>query len=56
MGGSRPAQVTVFPPFTTVQHYFHWMRDSGLLDPVEEALVSTASGRAQWRANRRDHR
>ncbi len=21
-----------FPPFTTVQHYFYWLRDSGVLD------------------------
>jgi len=28
-----------FPPFTTVQHYFYRLRDSGALDILNEALV-----------------
>lgn len=28
-----------FPPFTTVQYYFYRLRDSGLLDILNEALV-----------------
>lgn len=28
-----------FPPFTTVQYYFYAMRDGGLLDLINEALV-----------------
>lgn len=28
-----------FPPFTTVQYYFYRMRDSGLLDVLDDALV-----------------
>jgi len=38
-----------FPPFTTVQHYFYRLRDSGMLDIVNETLVMTArllSGRS----------
>jgi len=38
-----------FPPFTTVQYYFYGLRDSGLLDLINEALVMAArilSGRA----------
>jgi transposase len=38
-----------FPPFTTVQHYFYRLRDSGMLDLINEALVAAArvlSGRA----------
>ena len=31
-----------FPPFTTVQYYFYRMRDSGLLDILNEALVAAA--------------
>jgi len=31
-----------FPPFTTVQYYFYRMRDCGLLDIINEALVSAA--------------
>jgi transposase len=31
-----------FPPFTTVQYYFYGMRDSGLLDLINEALVVAA--------------
>ncbi len=31
-----------FPPFTTVQYYFYRMRDSGLLDILNEALVGAA--------------
>jgi transposase len=31
-----------FPPFTTVQHYFYWLRDNGILDVVNEALVTAA--------------
>jgi hypothetical protein len=27
------------PPFTTVQHYFYRLRDSGALDRLDEALV-----------------
>ena len=29
-----------FPPFTTVQYYFYRLRDCGLLDVINEALVS----------------
>ena len=29
-----------FPPFTTVQYHFYQFRDSGLLDVINEALVS----------------
>ena len=29
-----------FPPFTTVQYHFYQLRDSGLLDVMNEALVS----------------
>ena len=29
-----------FPPFTTVQYHFYRMRDSGLLDLINEALVA----------------
>jgi transposase len=29
-----------FPPFTTVQYYFYQLRDSGLLDILNEALVT----------------
>lgn len=29
-----------FPPFTTVQYYFYRLRDSGLLDIINEMLVS----------------
>jgi len=39
-----------FPPFTTVQHHFYRMRDSGLLDLINEALVAAArlvSGRGE---------
>lgn len=39
-----------FPPFTTVQYHFYRMRDSGLLDVINEALVTTArlvSGREE---------
>jgi transposase len=39
-----------FPPFTTVQHYFYRLRDSGALDLLNEALVCasrTLSGRAE---------
>lgn len=38
-----------FPPFTTVQHYFYRLRDSGMLDVINETLVMSArllSGRA----------
>lgn len=38
-----------FPPFTTVQHYFHRLRDSGMLDIITEMLVMSArlvAGRA----------
>ncbi len=31
-----------FPPFTTVQYHFYRMRDSGLLDLINEALVGVA--------------
>jgi transposase len=31
-----------FPPFTTVQHYFYWLRDSGILDIIEETLALAA--------------
>ena len=31
-----------FPPFTTVQYYFYRLRDSGLLDVINEALVIAA--------------
>ncbi len=31
-----------FPPFTTVQYYFYQLRDSGLLDIINEALVIAA--------------
>lgn len=31
-----------FPPFTTVQYYFYRMRDCGLLDIINEALVSAS--------------
>lgn len=31
-----------FPPFTTVQYHFYRMRDCGLLDVINEALVSAA--------------
>lgn len=31
-----------FPPFTTVQYYFYRLRDSGLLDLINEALVEIA--------------
>ena len=31
-----------FPPFTTVQHYFYRLRDSGMLDIINETLVATA--------------
>lgn len=39
-----------FPPFTTVQHYFYRLRDSGMLDLINEALVAAArvlGGRAE---------
>ena len=29
-----------FPPFTTVQYYFYRLRDCGLLDVINEALVT----------------
>ena len=29
-----------FPPFTTVQYHFYQLRDSGLLDVINEALVN----------------
>ena len=38
-----------FPPFTTVQHYFYGLRDSGMLDIINETLVMSArllAGRA----------
>ena len=38
-----------FPPFTTVQYYFYKLRDSGVLDLINEALVRASrllSGRA----------
>jgi transposase len=38
-----------FPPFTTVQHHFYRLRDSGLLDIINDTLVMAArllSGRA----------
>lgn len=31
-----------FPPFTTVQYYFYRMRDSGLLDVLNDALVGAS--------------
>jgi len=31
-----------FPPFTTVQYYFYLLRDSGLLDILNEALVGAS--------------
>ena len=31
-----------FPPFTTVQHYFYRLRDSGVLDVINETLVMAA--------------
>lgn len=31
-----------FPPFTTVQYYFYRLRDSGVLDLINEALVEIA--------------
>ena len=31
-----------FPPFTTVQYYFYRLRDSGVLDLLNEALVCVA--------------
>jgi transposase len=31
-----------FPPFTTVQYYFYGLRDSGILDLLNEALVCVA--------------
>ena len=31
-----------FPPFTTVQYYFYQMRDSGVLDILNDALVAAA--------------
>ena len=31
-----------FPPFTTVQYHFYRLRDSGLLDLVNEALVAAS--------------
>jgi transposase len=31
-----------FPPFTTVQYYFYQMRDAGVLDMINEALVFAA--------------
>ncbi len=31
-----------FPPFTTVQYYFYQMRDSGLLDLINQAFVEAA--------------
>jgi len=31
-----------FPPFTTVQYYFYQLRDSGILDIINETLVSAA--------------
>lgn len=31
-----------FPPFTTVQHYFYWLRDSGILDIINETLALAA--------------
>ena len=31
-----------FPPFMTVQHYFYRLRDSGVLDLINEALVAAA--------------
>ena len=39
-----------FPPFTTVQHHFYRMRDNGLFDLINEALVAAArlvSGREE---------
>jgi transposase len=38
-----------FPPFTTVQHYFYGLRDSGIFDIINETLVMSArllAGRA----------
>lgn len=38
-----------FPPFTTVQYYFYKLRDSGVLDLINEALAAASrlmSGRA----------
>lgn len=38
-----------FPPFTTVQHYFYGLRDSGIFDIINETLVMSArllTGRA----------
>lgn len=38
-----------FPPFTTVQHYFYGLRDSGVLDIINETLAIAArliAGRA----------
>ena len=31
-----------FPPFTTVQHYFYRLRDSGVLDILNETLAMAA--------------
>lgn len=38
-----------FPPFTTISYYFYQLRDSGILDVINEALVMSArllSGRS----------
>lgn len=39
-----------FPPFTTVQHYFYRLRDSGMLDIINETLVMSARLLAGWAA------
>ena len=41
-----------FPPFTTVQHHFHRMRDCGLLDAINVVLVACARVAKAARPNR----
>jgi transposase len=40
--GCDPVHCDDFPPFTTVQYYFYGLRDSGVLDLINEALVEIA--------------
>ena len=47
--GCDPVHCDDFPPFTTVQYYFYGLRDSGVLDLINEALVEIALRRLAGR-------
>ncbi|MGY4406877.1 transposase [Bradyrhizobium sp. USDA 3315] len=42
-----------FPPFTTVQYYFYGLRDSGMLDLINEAWLKSRVGLLDGSHNQR---